>query len=164
MTLPSGTAPSGGLSYGFVSTVTDAEFDEASAALDRALLRAIGLPEDVEIREFENAVYAMTEKVKAVITNFSISKFIGMLPMLISDGIALWDKVEPRIGDQIERKFFISAVVRYVYKKHNPDLPVITEPFETMVEDMVLAAVPELIDGLEEQFNVLEKKLRSIFG
>ena len=153
-----------GLSYGFVSTVTDAEFEEASAALDRALLRAIGLPEEVEIREFENAVYAMTEKVKTLVVDFSISKFIGILPMLISDGIALWDKVEPKIGDSIERKHFIGSVIRYVYKKHNPDLPVLVEPFETMVEDMILAAVPELIDGLEEQFNALEKKLRSIFG
>jgi len=153
-----------GLSWGYVSNVTDTAFEEASAALDRALLRAIGLPEEVEIRQFENAVYAMTDRVKELIKDFSVSKFIGILPMLIADGEALWTKVEPHVSDSVERKEFITKVIRYVYRKHNPDLPVLTEPFETLVEDMVINAIPELIDNLEAHLEKLEEKLRGIFS
>lgn len=153
-----------GLSWGYVSNVTDQQFEEASAALDRALLRAIGLPEEVEIREFENGVYAMTARVKELIADFSVSKFITILPMLIADGEALWEKVKPSVSDSIERKEFIKNVIRYVYRKHNPDLPVLVEPFETMVEDMIINAIPGLIDNLEGQIKKLEEKLRSIFG
>lgn len=152
------------LTWGYTSNITDKVFEEASAALDRALLREIGLPESIEIREFENGVFAMTERVKNLITNFSVAKFIGILPFLIADGEALWEKVKPKLTEPMDRKVFISNVIRYVYKKHDPDLPVLIEPFETMVENMILGAVPGLIDSLEGQLEKLEAKLRSIFG
>ncbi len=156
--------PETSLSWGYVSNVTEQQFEEASAALDRALLREIGLPESIEIREFENGVFAMTEKVKSLVKDFSVGKFIGILPLLIADGEALWSKVKPKLTEPMDRKIFISNVIRYVYKKHNPDLPVLIEPFETIVENMILDAVPGLIDSLEGQLEKLEAKLRSIFG
>lgn len=157
-------APSGGLTWGYVSNVTETQYEEAAGALDRALLGAIGLPEDIDIREFENGVYAMTEKVKSLVVDFNVGKFIGILPLLIADGEALWAEVKPKLTEPMERKDFIYRVIRYVYKKHDPDLPVLVEPFETLVENMILGAIPGLIDSLEGQLEKLEAKLRSIFG
>ena len=152
------------ITWGYISNVTEQEFEQASAALDRALLNAIGLPEDIDIREFENGVYAMTERVKSLVVNFSVAKFIGILPLIIADAEALWSVVGPKLSEPMERKDFIARVVRYVYKKHNPNLPVLVEPFETIVENMILDSVPELIDSLEEQIKKLEDRLKKIFG
>lgn len=160
MPLPSGTS----LSFHYVTDVTDAEFAEASAALDRALLRVIGLPEEVEIREFENTTYAMTLKVKSIIDDFTVSKLIAILPELVFDAMALWEKVQPMVSDEMGRKEFATKLIRYVYRKHDPDLPMIPEPFETMVEDMIINAVPDMIDGLESKLKVLFDKLREIFS
>lgn len=148
----------------YPSNVTEQEFEEASAALDRALLRAIGLPEEVEIREFENAVYAMTEKMKVIVKDFSLSKLIAELPELVMDAAALWEKVEPHVKDKATRNDFITKVVRYVYRKHDPDLPILVEPFETMVEDMIINAVPGLLENLEKKLKELEDILREIFS
>lgn len=159
---PSGTGPT--VSFSYISNVTDVQFEEASAALDRALLRAIGLPEDVEIREFENAVYAMTNKINTLTDNFTLSQLIVLLPELIADGLALWEKVEPKVSGEMDRKEFVSRVIKYVYRKHDPDIPFLVEPFETMVENMILGAVPGLIDQVEGQLAKLIEKIQKLFG
>jgi hypothetical protein len=150
--------------FSYISTVTDAEFEEASAALDRALLRAIGLPEEVEIREFENAVYAMTDKINTLAKNFTLSNLIVLLPELITDGLALWEKVEPLVKDKMERKVFVTKVITYVYRKHDPDIPFLVEPFESMVENMILGAIPGLIDNIEGQLEKLMEKVKKLFA
>jgi hypothetical protein len=154
--------PSGLFSY--VSNVSDASFEAASEALDRALLKVVGLPEELEIRELENALYDMTEKIKALVSGFTVSKLIAILPGLVMDGAALWDRVESKLSGEVERKEFITAVVRYAYRKNDPDLPVLVEPFETMVENMIINAIPDLLDNLEEKLNELSEKLKKIFG
>jgi hypothetical protein len=150
--------------YSYVSTVTDAEYAEASASLDKALLAAIGLPEDVEIREFENTLYHLSEQIKNIVTDFSLAKLIAVLPNLIMEGAALWEKVEPHVSDSIDRKVFIQRVIRYAYKKNDPDLPVIPEPFETIVEDMIIASIPDMLDNLEAKLNELAAKLKDFFA
>jgi len=156
--------PSGLISFSYLSTVNDVEYEAASVALDRALLRVIGLPEDVEIRAFENAVYGMTDKVNVLASNFTISNLIVLLPELITDGLALWEKVEPIVKDEMDRKVFIQRVITYVYRKHDPDIPVLVEPFETMVENMILNAIPGLIDNAEEQLQKLIDRLSKLFS
>lgn len=150
--------------FSYVSNVTEAEFEAASAALDRALLRAIGLPEEVEIREFENAVYAMTDKINALAKDFTLGKLIAVLPELITDGLALWEKVEPNLTTPMDRKEFVAKVITYVYRKHDPDIPILVEPFESMVENMILEAIPGLIDNIEEQLSKLIEKIKKLFG
>jgi hypothetical protein len=150
--------------FQYVSTVNDEEFAEASAALDRALLKAVGLPEELEIRELENALHAMSGKVKALAVGFSISKLIAVLPELVMDGAALWDQVKPKLDDSVERKDFITKVIRYAYRKNDPDLPVLVEPFETMVENMIINAIPDLLDNLEAQLEKLAEKLKAILS
>jgi len=160
MPTPSGIS----IPFSYFSNVTDTEFEEASAALDRALLREIGLPEDVEIREFENAVYAMTNKIDALTSKFTLSQLIVLLPDLITDGLALWEKVEPKVSGQMERKEFVSRVIKYVYRKHDPDIPFLIEPFESMVENMILGAIPGLIEQIEGQLTKLIEKVQKLFG
>ena len=155
----SGTVP-----FSDLSTVTDVEFDEASAALDRALLRAIGLPEDVEIREFENAVYAMTAKFNTLTADFTLANLIVLLPELITDGLAVWEKLEPKVADTMERKEFVAKVITYVYRKHDPDIPFLVEPFESMIENMILGAIPGLIDNLEGQLSKLLESVKKLFA
>ncbi|MCI0558118.1 MAG: hypothetical protein MN733_06455 [Nitrososphaera sp.] len=155
-------APSG-FTFSAIKRVSPIEIEKASEALDRALLREIGLPEEVEIREFENAVAAIAEQVKFLATDFSLSKLIAVLPAIVMDGAALWERLEPKLSGKIERKEFITKVVRYVYRRNDPDLPYLIEPFETLVEDMILNAVPELVDNLEVKLAELIGKLTSIF-
>ena len=154
--------PSGIWSY--VSTVTDEEFAEASAALDVALVKAMGLPEELDVRELENALYAMANKIKALAVGFSISKLIAILPELVMDGAALWESVEPKLKDKIDRKEFITKVIRYAYRKNDPDLPILVEPFETIVEDMIINAIPDLLDNLEKQLEKLAAKLKALLS
>jgi len=166
MPTPSGIplpTPSG-IPFSYISNVTDIEFEDASAALDRALLRAIGLPEDVEIREFENAVYAMTAKLNTLTDNFTLSALIVLLPELITDGLALWEKVKPHIATKMDRKEFVGKVITYVYRKHDPDIPLLVEPFETMVENMILGAIPGLMDNIESQLEKLLEKVKGLFS
>ncbi len=153
-----------GISWSYISTVSDTEFEEASAALDRALLKAIGLPEELEVREMENELYAISEQVKAIVTDFSVSKLIGILPDLIIDAAALYEKVEPKLTTGTDRKQFITNVVRYAYRKNDPDLPVVPEPFETIIEEMILNAVPILLDKLEAKFDEITEKLKALFS
>jgi hypothetical protein len=157
---PSGT----GVPWGYISHVTDTQFEEASAALDRALLRVIGLPESVEIREFENAVYAMTTKINTLAGNFTLSQLIVLLPELITDGLALWEKVEPHVAGAVNRKEFVSKVITYVYRKYDPDISFLVEPFESMVENMILGAIPGLMDNIEGQLEKLLERIRGLFG
>lgn len=154
-------APSGTVStpeWGYVSNVGAEEFEEASAALDRALLRAIGLPEDVEIRAIENGLYELTEKVKVLVEDFSLEALLVVLPELVIDGAALWDRVEPKLKDKVDRVQFVGAVVRYAYRKNDPDIPYIPEPFETSIEDALLNAVPKLLVKLDDWLENLWKK------
>jgi hypothetical protein len=152
-----------GVSWSYISTVSDTEYEEASASLDRALLAAIGLPEDMEMREIENELYALSEKVKAIVEDFSVAKLIGILPDLIIDAAALWEKVEPSLATGTDRKDFITKIVRYAYRKNNPDIPFIPEPFETVIEDMIIGAIPTLLDTLEAKFEEITDKLKEIF-
>ena len=149
--------------FTYVSRVSDKEFAEASAGLDRALLKAIGLPEDMELREFENTLHSLTEQIKSIVVDFSLSKLISILPGLVMEAAALWDRVEPKIGTTTDRKEFITKVIRYAYKKNDPDLPFIPEPFETMVEDMIIAAIPDMLDNLEKKLGELAEKLKGFF-
>ena len=165
--MPSGEipAPSGmGLSFRYISTVSDVEYEEASAALDRALLKAIGLPEELEVREIENELYAISEQVKVIVEDFSVAKLIGILPDLIIDAAALYDKVLPKLATGTDRKEFITNVVRYAYRKNDPDLPFIPEPLETILEDMIIAAVPLLLDRLEAKYEEIIIMVRKFFG
>ena len=164
MTTPSGTpsgtpmptgTPSGiPISFQYINRVGNDEFDAATDALDRALLRKIGLPEDVDVLQFEAAVFNIINKIDSLIRNFTLSTSIWIIPEIIEDGIALYDKMKPTIEGKIERNEFISRVIVYAYKKHDPDLPVLVEPFETMVENLILGAVPSLVtsgqDGLAD--------------
>jgi hypothetical protein len=95
---------------------------------------------------------------------FSISKLIAVLPELVMDGAALWDQVKPKLDDSVERKDFITKVIRYAYRKNDPDLPVLVEPFETMVENMIINAIPDLLDNLEAQLEKLAEKLKAILS
>ena len=152
-----------GISWSYISNVSDTEYAEASAALDRALLAAIGLPEDMELRDIENELYALSEKVKAIATDFNVAKLIGILPDLIIDAAAIWEKVEPKLGTGTDRKDFITKIIRYAYRKNDPDLPFIPEPFESVIEDMIINAIPTLLDVLEAKFEEITDKLKTIF-
>ena len=142
------------LPFQYLSSVSDIQFDAATDALDRALLRQIGLPEDVDVRIFENAVFNIVNKVNTLIRSFTLSTAIWIIPEIIQDGINLYETMEPVVKDKVDRNDFISRVIVYAYKKYDPDLPIIPEPFETMVENLILAAVPDLVtkgqDGIEE--------------
>lgn len=153
-----------GIPFAYISNVSDVEYEEASASLDRALLAAIGLPEDMEMRDMENELYALSEQVKAIVTDFSVSKLIGILPDMIIDAAALWEKVEPQLGTGTDRKDFITKVIRYAYRKNDPDLPFVPEPFETVIEDMIINAVPVLLDKLEAKFDEIAEKLKALFS
>ena len=153
-----------GISWAYISNISDVEFEEASAALDRALLKAIGLPEELELREIENELYVLSEQVKAIVTDFSVSKLIGILPDLIIDAAALYEKVEPKLATGTDRKDFITKVIRYAYRKNDPDLPFVPEPFETIIEEMILNAVPVLLDKLEAKFDEITEKLKALFS
>ena len=144
MTEPSGTLPN----FGYVSNVTNEQFEEARDSLDRAILRAAGLPVDVEIVEFENAAYAMTDKINILIKDFTVPNLIILLPELIVDALMIWTKLEPKLSTSMDRKQFVTSVIVYAYRKHDPDIPYLVEPYETMVEDMLLAAIPGLINKL----------------
>jgi hypothetical protein len=148
------SSPSGVSSFKFISTVSDASFEAASFALDRALLRVIGLPEEVEIREFENSVTLMIARVKVLINDFSLSKVMDILPLLIEDGAQLWVNLEPKVSGKIERKDFITKLIRYVYKRVDPNIPILPEPFESLTEEILLSAIPSLVDYVE---NLLDK-------
>lgn len=151
-----------GFKFQLISHVSDAQFEAASAALDRALLRQIGLPEEVEVREFENTVNKLADQVRVLAKNFSLSSLIAILPGIVMDVTALWEKLSPRISDKIERKEFITKVVRYVYRKNDPDLPFIPEPFETMIENMIIDAIPGMVDNLEAKLSELVNSLKNI--
>ena len=148
-----------GFQFHLINHVSDAEYQLASEALDRALLRRIGLPEEVEVRGFENDINAMADKIKDLAKDFSLSTVIAVLPNIVLDASALYEKLAPKLGDSIERKEFITKVVRYVYRKNDPDLPYLIEPFETMVENMILDAVPQLLDNMEAKLNELVQKI-----
>jgi len=163
MGTPSGVTPSGFM-FTLVSTVSPSDFQAATDALDRALLRQIGLPEEVEVRAFENAVIKLGEEFASVLKDFSLSKIIAILPSIVLDATALWEDLAPKISDKIMRKDFISKVVRYAYRKNDPDLPFLIEPFETMVEDMILNAVPGLVDNLEAKLAELAAKLKKLIS
>lgn len=154
--------------FDYVSNVSEAKFKSASEALDRALLRAIGLPEDVDVRAFENAVNGIIIKINDLIKNFSFANALWLIPEIIEDGIALYDEMKPVISDKVERTDFISRTIVYAYKKHDPDLPWITEPFESMVEKLILGAVPSLVekasDGLEPVIQDWIEKLKKFFS
>ena len=159
----SGVSPSGQTWY-LVERFTEADFEAASAALDKALLRQIGLPEDVDIRAFENAIADMAEKIKFLASDFSLSRLIAILPVLVMDGAALWEQLKPNLEGKIERRDFITRVIRYIYRKNDPDLPFLVEPFETLVEEMIINAIPELLDNLETKINELLERLgRTLF-
>ena len=151
-----------GFTFFAIKRVTPGEVEKASAALDRALLRQIGLPEEVEIRAFENAVIKIGEQLKGLAKNFSLSQLIAVLPSVVLDATALWEQLSPLISDKIERKEFITKVIRYVYRKNDPDLPFLVEPFESMVEEMILNAIPGLVDNLEAKLAELFENLKNI--
>lgn len=148
----------------YTSRVSETKYAEASAALDKALLDTIGLPESIDIRDIENGLYSISEKVKYTLQNFSLSKLIGELPSIISDALVLWEKIEPKVKDSISRKDFAVKVIRYGYRRNDPDIPVIPEPFETIIEDLILNAVPILIDKLDTLGNNILNKVKEIFS
>lgn len=152
---PSGLpAPSGTKTvFTIISHVNETDFQKASDALDRALLRKVGLPEEVEIREFENEITAMALQIRAITKDFTLSKLIALLPNLVMDAAVLYEKVNPILKNKVSRIDFISRVIRYAYKKNDPDLPYLIEPFETMVEDMILNSVPGLLINLEKKIS-----------
>lgn len=151
-----------GYTFFAIKRVSPTEFEKASAALDRALLRQIGLPEEVEVRAFENAIIKISGDLKALAKDFSLSSLIAVLPGIVMDATSLWEQLSPKISDKIERKEFITKVVRYVYRKNDPDLPFLVEPFESMVEDMILNAIPGLVDNLEAKLGELLNNLKNI--
>ena len=161
--LPSGTMPTGSM-FTYVRHVSDAEFTEASAALDRALLKAIGLPENLELHEFENTLYSLSSQIQNIVVDFTLAKLISILPGLVIEASALWDRVGPQVQTGTNRKEFVARVITYAYKKNDPDLPFLPEPFETVVEDMILAAIPGMLDNLEAKLNELAEKLKKYFS
>lgn len=142
--------------------ISPIDFQKASEALDRALLRKVGLPEEVEIREFENEINEIAGEIKTIVKDFTLSKLIALLPTLIMDAAALYDKLNPVLKNQVSRIDFVSRVIRYAYKKNDPDLPYLVEPFETMIEDMILNAVPGLLLNLETKLSELFQNLTKI--
>jgi hypothetical protein len=162
MPTPSGLPSPSGYTFFAIKRVAPAELEAASAALDRALLRQIGLPEEVEVRAFENAVLKISGELKSLAKDFSLSQLIAILPSIVMDAAALWEQLSPLISNKIERKEFITKVIRYVYRKNDPDLPFLIEPFESMVENMILNAIPGLIDNLEAKLAELVGNLKNI--
>lgn len=52
------------------------------------------------------------------------------------------------------KKAFVVASIRELYMKLNPDIPWIIEPFETMLENIVIdVALPPFIDVVVANFN-----------
>ncbi len=155
------------MSFEYLSRVSDEEFKSASTALDTALLRAIGLPEDVDIRGFENAIYKIINKVNSLIRDFTLSTAIWVIPDVIEDAEELYKTMKPTIKDKVSRTDFISRVIVYAYRKHDPDLPVLVEPFESMVENIILNSVPTLVEkadsGLEPIIESWIEKLVKFF-
>jgi hypothetical protein len=163
MPTPSGQPSPSGFTFFAIHRVSDIAVERASDALDRALMNQIGFPEGLEIREMENDLNAMAGKVRLLAINFTLSKLVAILPVLVMDGANLYEKLKPRFQGPVERKQFVTQVIKYVYKKANPDLPYLVEPFETMVEDMILNSVPDLLDNLEAKLNELISKLTVFF-
>ena len=158
----SGIPPSGSVPFywHYKSQVNTSAFDKASDAFDRALLKTIGLPDSMDIRIFENTLAKMTGEITKLASAFSVSALIAILPNIIIDGTELWAILEPKFKDKITRQDFITKVIRYAYKKANPDLPFLVEPFETMVENMILDAIPGMLDNLDKKLEELLAKFK----
>ncbi len=53
-----------------------------------------------------------------------------------------------------QKKEVVMSSVKEIYKKINPDIPMIPEPFETMTEDMMLdKALDAFIDFIVNKYN-----------
>ena len=66
------------------------------------------------------------------------------------------EDVQGLTGEQ--RKAAVTSSVKDIYKKINPDIPMIPEPFETMIEDVMLdKALDSFIDFLVSKYK--EKKI-----
>jgi len=156
-----------GITFTYISHVDENRFDAASAALDKALLRQIGLPEDVDIRLFENSVLTIINKVSTLINNFTLSNAIWIIQSIIDDVTALWDNMESVLSEKISRDDFISRTIIYAYRKQDPDLPFLVEPFESMVEKIILSMVPTIVaqadKGLEPLIASWVQKLVKFF-
>ena len=149
----------------FTDPVSSEEIEEAKQSLDRALLAQVGLPEDIDIREMENGLLDLVESVRDIFDEgFKPSRLISSLPILIMKGEALWSAVEAQIGDELQRKDFIGRVITYAYRKVDPNLPVVSGLAEVMIENLILGAIPDLVDNLDNLADSLVEKLKGLFG
>jgi hypothetical protein len=151
--------------WGFVNPVSSEEITAAKESLDKALLVQIGLPDYIDIRELDNGLFSLVNKVEAIFDqNFKPSRLISSLPELIADAEGLWAAVEPRLKGKIERKEFIGRVITYAYRKVDPNLPLVSGLAERIVESLILAAIPDLVDGLDDLAEQLIAKLKEVFN
>lgn len=74
-------------------------------------------------------------------------------------GTALVEAVENIKGiPGEEKKKIVKSAVKDIYKKHDPDIPWVPEPFETMLEDILLdKALDAFIDFIVAKYK--EKKI-----
>ncbi len=62
------------------------------------------------------------------------------------------ENVEGLTGE--EKKEVVVSSVKEIYKKVNPDIPMIPEPFETLAEDIILdKALNKFIDAVVKKYN-----------
>jgi hypothetical protein len=149
----------------FMSPVPEHEIEEAKQALDRALLDEVGLPEDTDIRAMENGLFDIVGMVETIFDDgFKPSRLISSLPLLITKAEELWGGVNGQLSDEIDRKDFIARVIRYAYKKVDPDLPRVSGLVEIMVEDLILGAIPDLVDNLDGIIGRLVDKIKDLFS
>lgn len=83
--------------------------------------------------DVDNVMKSFEEYKKDGFTVSEVAKFV------FEAGTELVEAVENVQGlTGAQKKEFVQTTVREIYKEVNPDIPWIPEPFETMLEDMML--------------------------
>lgn len=99
--------------------------------------------------QFAEAITHLREKFAAYNADGFSTKEVIRFVLLA--GMTLAKAVEAIDVPGEEKRRFVVEVVTDIYREHDPNIPWIPEPFETMLEQLVLDnVVPALVDMLVE--------------